>query len=218
MAESDPLLPPSAEAIDRFIDALWIEDGLAAHTLAAYRRDLTLYARWLASAESRTLDETRESDLLAYAVARHAATRATSANRRLTVFRRYFRWALRERRVGADPTLKLGAARQPLRVPKTLSEAQVEALLGAPDVSTPRGLRDRTMLELMYASGLRVSELVGLKSVHMSLAEGALRVTGKGSRERLVPFGEEAHAWLRRYLAEARPAILDGQARDALFG
>ena len=217
MAESDPLLPASAKAIDRFIDALWIEDGLAAHTLAAYRRDLTLYARWLAGAQSRTLDETRESDLLAYAVARHAATRATSANRRLTVFRRYFRWALRERRVGADPTLKLGAARQPLRVPKTLSEAQVEALLGAPDVSTPRGLRDRTMLELMYASGLRVSELVGLKSVHVSLAEGALRVTGKGSKERLVPFGEEAHAWLKRWLAEGRAAILAGRASDALF-
>ena len=217
MAESELLLPVSAEAIDRFIDALWIEDGLAAHTLAAYRRDLTLYARWLASAQSRALDETRESDLLAYAVARHAATRATSANRRLTVFRRYFRWALRERRVGADPTLKLGAARQPMRVPKTLSEAQVEALLGAPDVSTPRGLRDRTMLELMYASGLRVSELVGLKSVHVSLAEGALRVTGKGSKERLVPFGEEAHAWLKRWLAEGRASILAGRASDALF-
>jgi len=207
----------SRAAIDRFVDALWIEDGLAAHTLAAYRRDLTLYARWLAKSAARSLDETRESDLLAYAVARHAASRATSANRRLTVFRRYFRWALRERRIAADPTLKLGAARQPLRVPKTLSEAQVEALLAAPDVETPRGLRDRTMLELMYASGLRVSELVGLKSVHVSLADGALRVTGKGSKERLVPFGEEAHAWLKRWLADGRPAILGGRATDALF-
>ena len=217
MPETAPLVPASAEAIDRFVDALWIEDGLAAHTLAAYRRDLTLYARWLAKSAARSLDETRESDLLAYAVARHAASRATSANRRLTVFRRYFRWALRERRIAADPTLKLGAARQPLRVPKTLSEAQVEALLAAPDVETPRGLRDRTMLELMYASGLRVSELVGLKSVHVSLADGALRVTGKGSKERLVPFGEEAHAWLKRWLADGRPAILGGRATDALF-
>ena len=174
------LLPASAEAIERFVDALWIEDGLAAHTLAAYRRDLALYARWLARESGRGLDETRESDLLGYAVARHAGSRATSANRRLSVFRRYFRWALREHRVDADPTLKLAAARQPLRVPKTLSEAQVEALLAAPDVDAPLGLRDRTMLELMYASGLRVSELVGLKTVHVSLAEGALRVTGKG--------------------------------------
>jgi len=217
MQRREPLAPASADAIDRFIDALWIEDGLAAHTLAAYRRDLTLYVRWLDAEQGRALDETREPDLLAYAVARHAGSRATSANRRLTVFRRYFRWALRERRVDADPTLKLGAARQPLRVPKTLSEAQVEALLGAPDVATPRGLRDRTMLDLMYASGLRVSELVGLKSVHVSLAEGALRVTGKGSKERLVPFGEEAHAWLKRWLAEGRPAILGARASDALF-
>ena len=118
----------------------------------------------------------------------------------------------------ADPTLKLLAARQPLRVPKTLSEAQVEALLAAPDVDTPLGLRDRTMLELMYASGLRVSELVTLKTVHLGLTEGALRVTGKGSKERLVPFGEEAHGWLAALPGRgARPAILHGQASDALF-
>ena len=133
---------------------------------------------------------------------RHAATRATTANRRLSVFKRFCRWALRERLIDADPTLKLQAARQPLRVPKTLSEAQVEALLAAPDTGTPLGLRDRTMIELMYASGLRVSELVLLKTVYLSLDEGALRVTGKGSKERLVPFGAEAHAWVRRYLAE----------------
>jgi integrase/recombinase XerD len=203
----------SETSIDRFIDALWIEDGLAANTLAAYRRDLSLYADWLAAPERpapRALDATRESDLLAYAAARHDATKATSANRRLTVFKRYFRWTLRERLLEADPTLKLAAARQPLRVPKTLSEAQVEALLAAPDVETPLGLRDRAMLELMYASGLRVSELVGLQAVHLSLADGALRVTGKGSKERLLPFGDEAHAWLRRYLDEARVAILRG--------
>jgi integrase/recombinase XerD len=204
-------------AIDDFIDSVWIEDGLAANTLAAYRRDLTLYSAWLRRSCGRALNETREADLLAYAVTRHAGSKAASTNRRLTVFKRYFRWALREHRLSTDPTLKLSAARQPLRVPKTLSEAQVEALLAAPDVETPRGLRDRTMLELMYASGLLVSELVTLKSVHLSLADGALRVTGKGSKERLVPFGEEAYAWLVRYIAAARAPILGGQASDALF-
>ncbi len=207
----------SAEIVDRFADALWIEDGLAANTLAAYRRDLTLYAEWLAKAQGRTITETSEADLLAYAVAKHAGSKASSANRRLTVFKRFFRWALREHLTTADPTLKLSAAKTPLRVPKTLSEAQVEALLAAPDVATPLGLRDRTMLELMYASGLRVSELVTLKSVHLSLTEGALRITGKGAKERLVPFGEEARAWLERYLADARGEILQGQTSDALF-
>ena len=207
----------SAEIIDRFIDALWIEDGLAANTLAAYRRDLALYAAWLARTHARSIDQTTEADLLAYAVTRHAGSKATSSNRRLTVFKRYFRWALREHRIAVDPTLQMLPARQALRVPKTLSGAEVEALLAAPDVDTPLGLRDRTMLELMYASGLRVSELVTLKTVHLGLTEGALRVTGKGSKERLVPFGEEAHVWLQRYLATARGEILHGQASDALF-
>ncbi|MET0332695.1 MAG: site-specific integrase, partial [Rhizobacter sp.] len=170
----------SQSAIDRFIDALWIEDGLSANTLAAYRRDLTLYAQWLSATHGKSLNDTTEADLREHAIAQHAASKATSANRRLTVFKRYFRWALREHLVRADPTLKLLSAKQPLRVPKTLSDAQVEALLKAPDVDTPLGLRDRTMLELMYASGLRVSELVTLKSVHLSLSEGVLRVTGKG--------------------------------------
>ena len=203
-------------AIDRFVDALWIEDGLAAHTLAAYRRDLELLARWLARS-GRKLLEARETDLHAYAVARHAGSAASSANRRLAVFRRFFRWAVREHETAADPTLRLAAARQPLRVPTSLSQAQVEALLGAPETATPLGLRDRAMLELMYASGLRVSELVGLKTVNVSLVEGALRVTGKGAKERLVPFGEEAHGWLERYLADARAGILAGQSSDALF-
>ena len=207
----------STVLIERFIDALWIEDGLSTQTLAAYRRDLSLFAQWLQAGAGRSLADTRESDLLAYMAERHAATRATTANRRLSVFKRFSRWALREKLIDADPTLRLQAARQPLRVPKILSEAQVEALLAAPDTDTPLGLRDRTMIELMYASGLRVSELVGLKTVYLSLDEGALRVTGKGSKERLVPFGAEAHAWVRRYLAEARAAILKGQASDALF-
>jgi integrase/recombinase XerD len=222
-----PAPEPSSDtvgAIDRFIDALWIEDGLASNSLAAYRRDLSQFAQWLAEHGGRGLDQTRESDLLAYASARHASTRATSANRRLAVFRRYFRWALREGRITDDPTLRLDPAKQPARVPKTLSEAQVEALLAAPDVATPLGLRDRAMLELMYASGLRVSELVGLKSVHVGLNDNALHVTGKGSKERLVPFGEEARVWLVRYLDEARASILgkrEGSSRvaasDALF-
>ena len=207
----------SAAAIDRFIDAMWIEDGLAANTLAAYRRDLSLFAQWLAGHASVALNASTESHLREYALARHAGSQASSSNRRLTVFKRYFRWALRERLIDADPTLKLLAARQALRVPKVLSESQVEALLGAPDVDTSLGLRDRTMLELMYASGLRVSELVTLKTVHLGLVEGALRITGKGAKERLVPFGEEARGWLVRYQAEARAAILKGQVSDALF-
>jgi integrase/recombinase XerD len=211
------LRPDSQAAIERFADALWIEDGLAPLTLDAYRRDLGLYAAWLDAHAGKALDDSSETDLLAYITAHHAATRATTANRRMTVFKRYFRWALRERRVGADPTLRLLSARQPLRVPHSLSEAQVESLLAAPDVEQPLGLRDRCMLELMYASGLRVSELVGLKTVHLSLDQGVLRVLGKGSKERLVPFGQEAHAWLRRWLVEGRPRLLHGRSSDALF-
>lgn len=209
---------PSNAIVDQFLDAVWIEDGLAANTLAAYRRDLNLYAAWLATERADTaIEASRESDLLAYIAARHAGSRATSANRRLTVFKRFFRWALRERLAEADPTLRLRNAKQPLRVPKTLSEAQVEALLAAPDVDKPLGLRDRAMLELLYACGLRVSELVTLKTIQVGLAEGCLRVTGKGSKERLVPFGDEAHGWLTRYLADARAAILGGQSSQALF-
>jgi len=207
----------SQASIDRFIDALWIEDGLAALTLAAYRRDLSQYARWLGERHGKALDASSEADLLGFVAACHAATRATTANRRLTVFKRYFRWALRERLVAADPTLRLLAAKQPLRVPKSLSEAQVEALISAPDDSRPLGLRDRAMLETMYASGLRVSELVLLKTVHVGLAQGVLHVSGKGSKERLVPFGAEARVWLDRYLAEARAAILKRRTSDALF-
>jgi integrase/recombinase XerD len=203
-------------SIDTFIDALWLEDGLSKNTLAAYRRDLSLYSAWLAG-QGRALNATSEADLNAYFAARHTQSKATTANRRLTVFKRYFRWALRERLIATDPTLRLQSARQALRVPKTLTEAQVEALLGAPDPATPLGLRDRTMLELIYASGLRVSELVGLKTFNVSMGEGILRVLGKGSKERLVPFGEYARDWITRYLAEARPVILQGQQTEDLF-
>jgi len=200
-------------AIESFIEALWLEDGLSANTQAAYRRDLTALAAWLAPTP---LDACTEGRLFEYAVAKPAG-KSTSANRRLSVFKRYFRWALREGRIQADPTLKLTAAKQPLRVPKLLSEAQVDALLAAPDVNTPLGLRDRAMLELMYASGLRVSELVTLKSAHVAFKDGVLHVTGKGSKSRLVPFGEHARDWMVRYLREARPDILAGQSSDDLF-
>ena len=206
----------SLPAIDDFIDALWLEEGLSKNTLAAYRRDLSLLAGWLAQ-QGLALDGTQEHQLNAYFSARHASTKATSANRRLSVFKRYFRWAVRERRMAQDPSLRLQAARQALRVPKTLSEAQVEALLAAPEVATPLGLRDRAMLELMYASGLRVSELVTLRTLNVGLNENVLRVFGKGNKERLVPFGEVASLWLKRYLAEARPALLGQRQTVALF-
>jgi integrase/recombinase XerD len=215
---SPALLPAASRAlIQRFADALWIEDGLAKLTLEAYRRDLTLYAHWLADRSGRAIASSSESDLLGYIAHRHAGSRATTANRRLTVFKRFFRWALREHLVSEDPTLRLDGARQPMRVPKVLSEAQVEALLAAPDVNTPLGLRDRAMLELLYASGLRVSELIGIATVRVGLREGVLRVVGKGSKERLVPFGAQAQDWIERYLAEGRAAILAGQQSDALF-
>jgi len=209
--------PESQALIDRFADALWLEDGLSPNTLAAYKRDLTLYARWLLLAQGGDLLRTQEHQLQAYFAERHAHSKASSANRRLTVFKRFFRWALREGLVSQDPTLKLLSAKQPLRMPKALSEAQVDALLAAPDVASDLGLRDRAMLELMYASGLRVSELVGLKALHVSLNDAVLRVLGKGSKERLVPFGQEAGRWLEHYLRQARPALLGGRSSDALF-
>ena len=211
------MLPASQEVIDRFADALWLEDGLSANTLAAYKRDLSLFSRWLEQAFSLALLQTQEHHLQAYFAERHAHSKATSANRRLTVLRRFFHWALREGMVQTDPTLKLLAARQALRVPKTLSEAQVEALLAAPDANDPLGLRDRAMLELMYASGLRVSELVALKTLHVSLNESVLRVLGKGSKERLVPYGQIAGEWLVRYLQGARAELLQGRQSEALF-
>ena len=205
-----------APSIDVFLDALWLEDGLSCNTLAAYRRDLTLFAHWLALRE-RPLPHAAEHDLQAYFAACHAHTKATTANRRLTVFKRYFRWALRERLTDRDPTLALQSAKQALRVPKTLTEAQVEALLAAPDTTTALGVRDRTMLELMYASGLRVSELVALKTLNLGLNDNVVRVMGKGSKERLIPYGEVASQWLHQYLAHARAELLAGLQTDDVF-
>jgi integrase/recombinase XerD len=208
---------PSQATIDEFCDTLWLEDGLAKNSLDAYRRDVTLFATWLQAERKKTLYAAQADDLNAYFAARHASTKATSANRRLAVLKRFYQLALRQNKISVDQCLRMKSARQPQRFPKTLSEAQVEALLAAPDVTTPLGLRDRTMLELMYASGLRVSELVLLKSVEVGMNEGVLRITGKGSKTRLVPFGEEARAWIERYLKQARPSILGGQIDDALF-
>ena len=207
----------SQSLIDSFCDTLWLEDGLSKNTLEAYRRDLSLFAAWLEAESGKLLDAAGADDLNAYFAARHADSLATSANRRLAVLRRYYQMALRQNRIAVDPCLRMRSARQPSRFPKTLSEAQVEALLAAPDVDTPLGLRDRTMLELMYASGLRVSELVLLKSVEVGMNEGVLRITGKGNKTRLVPFGDEARGWIERYLAQARAVILNGQTDDALF-
>ena len=206
----------SQALIDNFCDTLWLEDGLAKNTLEAYRRDLSLFAGWLETEAGKPLDAAGADDLNAYFAARHAESRATSANRRLAVLRRYYQMALRQNRIAVDPCLRMRSARQPSRFPKVLSEAQVEALLAAPDVNTPLGLRDRTMLELMYASGLRVSELVLLKSMEVGMNEGVLRITGKGDKTRLVPFGDEARGWIERYLGQARGAILNGQTDDAL--
>lgn len=205
--------------IDDFCDSLWLEQGLAKNSLDAYRRDLRLFSRWLEvkRPERASLFAVEAHDLDAYFADRHAESKPSSSNRRLSVLKRFYQLALRNRHITLDPCLKLASARQPLRFVHTLSEAQVEALLAAPDVSTPLGLRERTMLELMYASGLRVSELVTLKLVELSMNDGVLRITGKGSKTRLVPFGQEARQWIARYLRDARGLILDGQVDDALF-
>ncbi|TQK07171.1 site-specific tyrosine recombinase XerD [Herbaspirillum sp. SJZ107] len=205
--------------IDAFCDTLWLEHGLSKNSLDAYRRDLRLFARWLQAKrpERADLHAVQPQDIAAYFAERHEESKPSSANRRLSVLKRFYQLALRERRISSDPCLKMASAKQPARFVHTLSEAQVDALLNAPDVSTPLGLRERTMLELMYASGLRVSELVTLKVVELSLNDGVLRITGKGSKTRLVPFGEQARHWLERYLREARGQILDGQVDDALF-
>ncbi len=178
---------------------------------------MRLFALWLQTERAQTLYGVGREDLNAYFAAKHDSTKATSANRRLAVLKRFYQLALRQNKISIDPCLKMKSAKQAPRFPKTLTEAQVVALLATPDVETPLGLRDRTMLELMYASGLRVSELVLLRSIEVGMNEGVLRVTGKGNKTRLVPFGEEARAWIERYLQQARPVILNGQSDDALF-
>ena len=210
---------PEQPLIDSFIDSLWLEDGLSANTLAAYRRDLQMFAIWL-QGKTTPVALHAASEVLIQQYQGHmftSAYKASTANRRLTVLKRFYHWAVRERHIAQDPSLRLQAAKMPLRVPRLLSEIQVENLLAAPDCNTPLGLRDRAMLELMYASGLRVSELVVLMLLQISLQEQVLRITGKGNKERLVPFGAQASDWLQRYLSEARPRLLGGRQTDAVF-
>ena len=214
--------------IDEFCDAIWLEDGLAKLTLEAYRRDLTQFDAWLgaqlahnanAANNASTLLGAEATQIQDYIRARHAGgAKATSANRRLSALKRFYRWLLRQGKRSDDPTADLDSAKAAERHPKTLSERDVENLLAAPDVQTLLGLRDRAMLELLYASGLRVSELVAVKTVEVSLNDGVVRVaSGKGAKTRLVPFGEEASAWIERYLSEARQDLLGRKQVDALF-
>jgi integrase/recombinase XerD len=197
--------PGNEGLVDQFCDALWLEDGLARNTIASYRADL----QQLGSFVKKSLEEATQADLFAFLGSRKG--RASSAARRVSTLKRFYQYCLRERRIAADPTLKLDPPKRTPRFPKTLSEADVEALLAAPDTTTPLGLRDRAMLELLYATGLRVSELIAVKTFEVNLEAGVLRVMGKGSKERLVPLGEEAVEWIASY-AKAR-----GGKSDALF-
>jgi integrase/recombinase XerD len=206
--------------LDEFCDRLWLEDGLARNTLEAYRRDLQQFADWLAR-QGRSLLAAGEPDVLGYLAFRHsrgaARVRPSTQARLASSLKRFFRHALAANLVSADPTVRLDPPKRTPRFPKTLTEADVEVLLATPDVGTPGGLRDRAMLEVLYAAGLRVSELVALKSAQVSLDMGVVRVLGKGAKERMVPVGEEAVAWLQRYLRDARPHLLKGRAADAVF-
>ena len=205
--------------IERFIAALWLEDGLAANSQAAYKRDLSSLAAWLAETQpaSQDLLACQTHHLQAYIAHRAGQSKAASSNRRLSAFKRFFQWAVRERLRADDPTLSLLSAKYSRNLPSSLSEQQVQDLLAAPDVHTLLGLRDRAMLELLYATGLRVSELVGLKVFDIRPSEHVLRTMGKGSKERLVPFGEYAAEWLERYLQEGRAELLAGRSSDDLF-
>jgi integrase/recombinase XerD len=211
-------LSADAALIDQFCDALWLEDGLARNTLTSYRRDLAQLSGWLATHRGKTLIEAGHAELLGFLAYRvqHGA-RATTTSRLLSTLKRFYRHALRQGRIVTDPTLNIDAPKLPRSLPKSLTERDVEDLLAAPHTAVPLGLRDRAMLETLYASGVRVSELVTLKLSQVSQDMGVVRVTGKGSKERLVPLGEEALAWIRRYLKEGRPALLRGRVSDDLF-
>ena len=213
------LIPSAADLaeIDTFCDALWLEDGLAKATLDSYRSDLGQLALWLAKNAHEPVLDIRETTLTAFVAHLSRETRASSQSRYLSTLRRFYRWQLGRGRITTDPTLKLANPTRPSRLPKVMSEKQVDSLLAAPDLDSALGLRDRAMLETLYATGLRVSELVNLKLHEIGFNEGVLRALGKGSKERLVPLGELAIDWLGRYLNEARPDILKGRQSDALF-
>jgi integrase/recombinase XerD len=209
----------NAELLDEFSDTLWLEDGLSRNTLESYRRDLNKFALWLEQHRNAPLLEGTHADIqgfLAHLVVEQKA-RATSTSRAISSLKRLYQYLLRQGRISVDPTLQIATPKLPRSLPKTLTEQDVELLLQAPDVDMPLGMRDRTMLEVLYASGLRVSELVGLSVAQVSLDMGVVRVMGKGSKERLVPLGEEALDWVRRYLAEARPALLNNQHSNTMF-
>ena len=204
--------------VDEFCDALWLEDGLATNTLEAYRRDLSQFAIWLEAQHGKKLIEGDVADIQSYlGHLFRRKTRASSAARLLSSLKRFYRYCLRQGRVKADPTLRIDSPKLPRGLPKSLTEEDVESLLAAPRADKALGLRDKAMLETLYASGLRVSELVALKLRQVSQDMGVVRVIGKGSKERLVPLGEEAIAWIRQYLKEARPELLGGRAAGDLF-
>ena len=208
----------STPLIEQFLDAIWMERGLSENTLAAYRNDLHGFARWLASQQQSDLTAVGREEVqtyLAQRVAAKASPRSTA--RLLSTLRRFYAWLRRENRISGDPTALIEAPKLGRPLPKTLTEMEVEALLAAPDTQTILGLRDRTMLEVLYASGLRVSELVNLTIMQLNLQQGVIRVTGKGNKERLVPLGDEALSWLQHYIQEGRLALLNGHACDALF-
>lgn len=204
-------------ALEAYLDAVWMERGLSENTLAAYRRDLQALARWSASRDLPVLAVTR-SDLQAYMGSLFTAGKSPrSAARALSCLRGFFRFQLRSGEIAEDPTLDLDSPRLGRPLPKTLSEDEVSALLRAPELENPLGIRDRCMLELLYACGLRISELTGLTLSELSINQGVVRVSGKGGKERLVPVGEEALHWLQRYLAGPRAELLGNGSSDVLF-
>jgi integrase/recombinase XerD len=209
----------NTKVLDRFADGLWLSDGLARNTLESYRRDVSQFALWLDEARGKPLLEAAPSDLTRHLAWQIEAKRAKprTTGRMVSSLKRFFQFALREGLRRDDPAADLDSPKLPRSLPKSLSEAEVEQLLDAPDVTTAQGLRDRAMLETLYASGLRVSELVGLKTIQASLDMNVVRVLGKGSKERLTPLGEEAADWIARYQREARPQLLAGRKSDALF-
>lgn len=208
-----------AGLIDEFADALWLADGLAKNTLASYRADLKGFAIWLADNQLSLLQVSGGTinRYLAHLLRGEKKPRPNSQRRLHSTLRRFYQWLLGENRIHVDPMLDIERPMKSERFPKTLSEANVEALLSAPDIDTPRGLRDRALFELLYATGLRVSELVNLKLFEVSLIDGVVRTRGKGNKERLVPLGEEAALWLQRYLEGARPLLLEGKVSDDVF-
>ena len=203
--------------IDLFCDSLWLEDGLAKASLASYRSDLLHFSRWLSEQKAGALTNADESALMRFIAMLSQTLRASSQARYISTLRRFYKHLLVRGVIGIDPTQKIAMPVKPSRLPKVLSEMQVEALLAAPQTSTTLGQRDRAMLETLYATGLRVSELVGLKLHELNFDMGVVRIFGKGGKERLVPLGEEAVDWLRDYLAEARSALLNGRQSEDCF-